>query len=173
MKRQITVFVLGVIAGVVVLVGGAYLYARLGLVDPRADIPVPATEKKVAMKFLDASLERREPETKNPVSADEPNLKDGMQLYQANCAGCHGDINHIESASAKTFYPRAPQLMHEKPDMPESQNYYLIKHGIRYSAMPAWRDLMTDQQIRQVVTFLSRMNNLSPQMQQQWKELAK
>ncbi len=99
MKRQITAFVIGVIAGVAVLVGGAYIYARLGLVDPRANVHVP--------------------------------------------------------------------------DMPENQNYYLIKHGMRYSAMPAWVDLVTYQQIWRVVTFLSHTSKLPDQVQQQWKEQAR
>ncbi len=125
------------------------------------------------MTFLDASLDRRAPDTKNPLGATDDNLATGMKLYQSNCAGCHGDISHPESSMANSLFPRAPQFVHEEPDMPENQNFYLVKHGIRYSGMPAWEHSMTDQQTWQVIMFLSHIGKLSPQLEQQWKEQAK
>ena len=173
MQRQVTAFVVGLVLGAVLLGGGAYLYGRLGLIDPRADIPVPRLERRIAGRFLHASLHRWAPDVKNPVAGDEANLAEGMKLYQTQCAGCHGDIDHPESDSAKSFYPRPPQFMHEEPDMPDNHHFFLIKNGIRLSGMPAFEHSMTDEKIWRVVAFLSKMNNLPPQMQQQWKELAK
>ncbi len=166
-------FIIGFFVAVILLVGGMYAYVRQGHVDPRADIPVSSFEKNQAMAALDSSIDRRSPETKNPVAADEANLTAGIKLYQSNCSGCHGDITHAESPLSESFYPRAPQFMHDAPDMPENQNFYLIKHGIRWSGMPAWEHVMTDQQIWQVVTFLSHMDKLSAPMQEQWKAQSK
>lgn len=173
MERKTLVFAVGVMAGIVGVLGGFLLYARLGLINPRADIPVSSLESSVAMKFLDASLDRRAPDEKNPVGASEAELAAGMKLFQSNCAGCHGDINHAESSMAESFYPRAPQFLQDVPDMPGNQNFYLIKHGIRYSGMPAWGHVMTDQQIWQVVGFLSAMNKLPEAVQGQWRSLSK
>jgi mono/diheme cytochrome c family protein len=172
-KNRTVVFIAGFIAGIIVLIGGGLLYARLGLVNPRADIPVPSIEVETATKFLDASLARRVRDVKNPVLADETHLAAGMKLYQSNCAGCHGDIAHQESPLAEALYPRAPQFQKEKPDMPENQNFYLIKHGIRYSGMPAWGGSMTDEQTWEVVGFLSHMDKLSPVLQEQWRAQAR
>ncbi len=173
MQRKALVFAVGVMAGIVGVVGGSLLYARLGLINPRADIPVSSVESSVAMKFLDASLDRRAPDEKNPVGASEAELTAGMKLFQSNCAGCHGDINQEESPMAESFYPRAPQFIHDAPDMPGNQNFYLIKHGIRYSGMPAWGRAMTDQQIWQVVGFLSAMDKLPESVQGEWRALSK
>jgi mono/diheme cytochrome c family protein len=166
-------FVVGFVIAAVLLLGGSYLYARLGFVDPGADIPVSTWEANQAMAVLNSSIDRRAPETKNPVAADEANLTAGMKLYQSNCAGCHGDVNHAESPLADAFYPRAPQFQHDAPDMPDNENFYLIKHGIRWSGMPAWKQLMTDQQIWQVCVFLDHMNKLPPDIGQQWRAIAK
>ena len=173
MRRQILVFVLGAFVGIVALLGGGYVYARLGLVNPRADIPVPSLEKKTAMTFLDASIDRRARDEKNPVSADEVNLIAGMSLYQAHCAGCHGDVTHPESSVAKALYPRPPQFIQEAPDMPDNQNFYLLKHGIRWSGMPAFKQSLTDQQIWEIVGFLSHMDKLSPHIKERWKTQSK
>ncbi len=173
MKRKSLVFIIGFALGIFVVIGGFLLYARLGFVDPRADIPVPPLEADSAMKFLDASLDRRAPDSKNPVPDSDTDILAGMKLYQSDCAGCHGDIAHAESPLADSFYPRPPQFQADKPDMPENQNFYLIKHGIRYSGMPAWERSMTDRQIWQVVLFLSHMDKLPPSLQEQWKALSK
>jgi mono/diheme cytochrome c family protein len=166
-------FVIGFVIAVLLVLGGLYLYARLGFIDPGADTAVPSWEANQAMAVLDSSIDRRAPETKNPVAADGANLTAGMKLYQSNCAGCHGDVNHAESSLAGSFYPRAPQFLHDAPDMPDYQNFYLIRHGIRWSGMPAWKQLMTDQQIWQVCAFLNHMDKLPGDIGQQWRALAK
>jgi mono/diheme cytochrome c family protein len=166
-------FLLGLGAAIVLLVGGFYTYARLGFIDPRADIPVSSFEANQAMAILDSSIDRRAQDTKNPGPADEANLAEGMKLYQSHCAGCHGDINHTETSLANAFYPRVPQFLHDKPDMPENQNFYVIKHGIRWSGMPAWNQSLSDQQIWQLCAFLARMDKLPAPIEQQWRTLAK
>jgi mono/diheme cytochrome c family protein len=52
------------------------------------------------------------------------------------------------------------------PSLPENQDFYLIKNGVRRSAMPAWGNIMADSEIWQVVTFLHHLDNLPPSVQQ-------
>ena len=135
MKNRTLVFVAGCVAGIIVLVGGGFLYARLGLVNPRADIPVPSVEAGTAMKFLDASV----------ATAI-------LRIRKAR-------LRNLSTCGLHNFQK-------EKPDMPENQNFYLIKHGIRYSGMPAWERSMTDEQTWEVVAFLSHMDKLSAALQE-------
>lgn len=163
---------LGVLIGIVVFVTAALCYVRTGFIDPRADAEVGALETKLAMPALDASVERRAPDLKNPMPATDENLMAGMNIYQQTCAGCHGDIQHIHSAFGDSFYPRVPQFVEDAPDMPENQNYYITKHGIRLSGMPAWGKALNDRQIWQVTIFLSHMDRLPPQVSAAWKTAA-
>ena len=137
--------------------------------DPRADIPVDTLEKTIAMPSLDASVDRHAPEVNNPVEPTDVNLIAGMKIYQANCAVCHGDVNHSHGMLADALYPRAPQFVEDAPDMPEYQNFYIIEHGIRLTGMPAWKQSLSDQQMWQVTTFLSHMDKLPPEISQQWR----
>lgn len=165
-------FWLGFLIAVVVIFVGGFLYVRFGLVDPRADIPINSLEATVAMPSLDAAVERRAPNIKNPIETTDANLIAGMKVYQANCAVCHGDINHPHGTLADSLYPRAPQFVEDAPDMPENQNYYIIQHGIRLSGMPGWKPVLSDQEIWQVTTFLSHMDKLPPQVSDAWKAAA-
>ncbi|HEY4046625.1 MAG TPA: c-type cytochrome [Acidobacteriaceae bacterium] len=165
-------FVLGFVVAIIVVAVAVYSYVRFGWIDPRADIPVGMLESKIAMPSLDAAVDRRAPDVKNPVAATDDNLIAGMKSYQTNCSGCHGDIHHPHSVLADALYPRAPQFVEDPPDMPENQNFYIIQHGVRLSGMPAWKQAMSEQEIWQVTTFLSHMDKLPPGVRDAWKSVA-
>jgi mono/diheme cytochrome c family protein len=165
-------FFLGFVVAVVVVLGAGFLCVRFGLMDPRADIPVNSLERRIAMPSLDAAVDRRAPEAKNPVQPTDANLTTGMKAYQTNCASCHGDIHHPHGMLADSLYPRAPQFVEDAPDMPENQNFYIIQHGIRLSGMPAWKSVLNELEMWQVTTFLSHMDKLPPQVSDAWKAAA-
>ena len=165
-------FLLGFAVAVLVVLTTGFCYVRFGFVDPRADLPVDWLESKIAMPALDAAVDRRAPETHNLLQPTDANLIAGMKIYQSNCAGCHGDIQHSHTAFGDAFYPRAPQFAEDAPDMRENQNFYIIQHGIRLSGMPAWKQALSEQEIWQVTTFLSHMDKLPPQVSAEWKKSA-
>lgn len=163
-------FFLGVVITLIVLGGGGYLYLRLGFLDLRADLEPSAFEKNQAMSFVDASTDRHAPHRKNPAPPTQANLTEGIRLYKTNCAMCHGAPHHPERNFGHPFYPPAPHFMEEAPDMPENQNFYIIRHGVRWTGMPAWKDTLSDEQIWKLVTFLSHMDHLPPAVEQVWEQ---
>ena len=165
-------FLLGFAIAVVVVLTAGFCYVRFGFVDPRADLPVGWLESKIAMPVLDAAVDRRAPEAHSPLQPTDTNFIAGMKIYQTNCAGCHGDIQHSHAAFGDAFYPRAPQFVEDAPDMPENQNFYIIQHGIRLSGMPAWKGTLSEKETWQVTIFLSHMDKLSPQVSEAWKAAA-
>jgi mono/diheme cytochrome c family protein len=121
---------------------------------------------------MDASVARAAPKVANPVTADETNLAAGALLYRDHCTLCHGDPAHPNSTLADSFNPPAPQFMNDMADMPENQNFYILQHGIRWTAMPAWKNVLSERQIWQTVTFLSHMHDLPPAAKQVFTETA-
>jgi thiosulfate dehydrogenase len=165
-------FLVGFATAVVVLLLAVFCYVRLGFVDPRADVPIGSLESKIAMPALDAAVDRRAPDTKNPLQPTDENLTAGIKVYQTNCASCHGDIHQPHGALADGFYPRAPQFLEDAPDMPENQNFYIIQHGVRLSGMPAWKQVLSEKETWQVTTLLSHLDKLPPQVSDGWKAMA-
>ena len=171
-ELRMTRFLIGFLAGVVEVLLALFCYVRFGFVDPRADAEPGSLETKLAMPALDASVDRRAPSLKNPIQPTEENLLGGMKIYQANCAGCHGDISHPHLAFGDSFYPRAPQFVEEAPDMPENQNFYIIQHGVRLTGMPGWKTSLKEAEVWQVTTFLGHIDKLPPQVLAAWKTAA-
>ena len=157
-------FIRGMIVGAIALAAGVYGYARFGFLELRADRAPAALEQRIAGSAMDESTERYAPRQKNPLPPTPENLRAGARLYRDKCSDCHGSPVNPTSEYGRSFYPRAPQFMKEAPDLPDHENFYLIKHGVRWTAMPAWGNVMTDSEIWQVVTLLNRFQKLPPEV---------
>lgn len=164
-------FIFGIVTIILILALGL-LCALMGFVSMRADKPPSKLETILAGHVMDASVARAAPKLTNPVAPDETNLAAGARLYRDHCTLCHGDPAHPKSLLADSLNPPAPQFMNDMADMPENQNFYILEHGVRWTAMPGWKNVLSDQQIWQTVTFLSHMHDLPPAAKQVFTETA-
>jgi mono/diheme cytochrome c family protein len=142
------------------LLGGAALLgiARSGLMPVWADAAPSALEKKFFTMAVHASVARRAAgESKADPPADE-DLQSGAEIYKAMCAQCHGQLNGKPSVLGASFYPPAPQLPGHATAYSDEQVFWIIKHGIRNTAMPAWRSLLSDDDIRKLAAFVKGLN---------------
>ena len=160
-------FARGILAMVVVLALGGWLYLRLGYADLRARPEPSWLDSYLTATAIGASAARHAPPQQNPIPPTEANLLDGARLYRDKCADCHGRPDNPVSDYGGSFKPRALQFMKSSPRLPENQAFYVIKYGVRWSAMPAWGTIMADSEIWQVVTFLSHLENLPPSVTQE------
>ena len=158
-------FIYGIVTMLVIAALGV-LCALLGFVNMRADNPPSKMETTLATRAMDASVARAAPKLTNPVTADEANLVAGAHLYSDHCTLCHGDPAHPKSLLADSLKPPAPQFTNDMADMPENENFFILQHGIRWTAMPGWKNVLSEQQTWQLVTLLSHMHDLPPAAKQ-------
>jgi mono/diheme cytochrome c family protein len=163
-------FIAGVIVAFLLLFAFGMVIANLGLLPTSADATPPAFESHVAMGALDASMDRHAPRVTNPVPVTDENLIDGSKIYTMNCAVCHGSMDYKPSPLEHSMYPPPPQLLLDPLDDPEWHTYYAIRTGVRYTGMPAWNRALADQDLWKVTAFLSRLDKLSPAVEQYWKK---
>jgi mono/diheme cytochrome c family protein len=152
-------FVFGIFTMILIFALGL-LFAYTGFIDMRADNPPSKIEASVAGHAMDANVARTAPKLTNPVAANDANLAAGAHLYHDHCAHCHGDPVNPKGPLAESLNPPAPQFMTDAADMPESQNFYIVQHGIRWTGMPGMKTTLSEQQTWELVTFLSHMNTL-------------
>jgi mono/diheme cytochrome c family protein len=163
-------FILGVIITIAVIVIGGLAFLELGFMPTNADATPSHMERRIAMGAMDASMDRKAPHVNNPVPPTDDNIVEGMKIYTMNCALCHGGLDLKPSPLAKSFYPSPPQVILHPMDDPEWHLYYAIRTGVRYTAMPAWQNILSEQDMWKVTTFLSRIEKLSPAVQEYWKK---
>jgi len=165
-------FIRGAVVAVFVLLAGGIGLALLGFFPTNANTTPPHIEQQIAMAALDASMERRAARVNNPIPPTDENLIDGLKIYTMNCALCHGGLDRQPSVLGKSFYPPAPSLILYPIDDPEWHTFYAVRTGIRYTGMPAWEKVLSESDTWKVTAFLTRVEKLSPAVQEFWKKSA-
>jgi mono/diheme cytochrome c family protein len=160
---------LGAAAAAAALCFALYLAATRGLIPANADAKPPALEKWIARRALDAAILREAPKGGNPVPLTDANLLEGIKLYAANCALCHGAADGRPSAVALGLYQKAPQLAkYGVEDDEDGETYWKLSHGIRMTGMPAFRETLTDDELWKLTLFLKNMNALPSAPRRAW-----
>jgi mono/diheme cytochrome c family protein len=97
---------------------------------------------------------------------DPERIAAGAQRYAALCAGCHLAPGVTKSDIRPGLYPHPPNLAQE--DMQDGRRaFWIIKHGIKMSAMPAWGRTLDDAAIWDIVSFVRKMPAMTPEAYQQ------
>lgn len=161
-------FIIGVILTLLVVFGGAYVYTTTGHFDTRAVGPVPSTfERRAANQSVDEWVDDHAPKQANPFQPTMENLTAGSDIYDKNCALCHGSLKEPVSAMRRKFYPSVPQLLNSTPDDPDGNLFYVAKYGIRFSGMPGWDGVLSDDDIWKTVLFIKNSDKMKNAGQEQ------
>lgn len=94
----------------------------------------------------------------NPV-ATEPQAADaGAAIYGRYCAACHGELGAGDGPASSGLNPAPKNLAASESDLSDGYLFWRIADGGLSepfnSAMPAWKNVITEPEIWQVVTFL-------------------
>jgi mono/diheme cytochrome c family protein len=153
-------FLKGVVAGVLLVFGAAFVYLWMGWAPAATtDSPFPF-ERRIASMALRARI-KKQPLASPDLPVTEANLMDGAKVYRDLCAVCHGIGSEPKSSTARGMYP-PPQLMHGKgvTDDPPGETYWKVSNGIRLTGMPAYQGSLTDTQLWQVSLLLANADKL-------------
>lgn len=157
-----TIKVLVVLAVIGIVAGGCFVYS--GAYDIGADEPHwPATSGLIAA-LRDRSIAARSDGIEVPPDlGSAERVQRGAGNYDAMCTGCHLKPGVEDSEIRKGLYPQPPDLA--KPAATPARaarQFWVIKHGIKMTAMPAWsRSGVDDNTIWDMVALLQRLPALA------------
>ena len=104
--------------------------------------------------------------------AEEP----GRALYMERCFWCHGDEGRGDGPSAIGMIPRARDFVRADykirstphGQLPTDEDLFrMISKGLPGTPMPGWEKILTDQELRQLVSYLK---SLSPRFETETRE---
>ena len=92
----------------------------------------------------------------NPLNGDMQAILAGQQLYLNNCVPCHGASGKGDGPAGIGLNPRPGDFtQHMIPGKhTDGQVFLWIKNGFPSTAMPAWDERLSEEQIWQLVTYL-------------------
>ncbi len=153
--------VMFVLIALLVLAGFAGIFIYMGVYNIGADEP----HSRFVYSTLDALRERAianySSHIKQPADLNDPKrIAAGAGLYNEMCTGCHLGPGVEKSELSQGLYPPAPELALGNKHTPE-QMFWIIKHGVKLSAMPAWGKTHDDKLIWDMVAFIRQLPRLS------------
>jgi len=95
--------------------------------------------------------------------ASSPALLRGAGLYRDNCVACHGAPGVAQDDIGKSMQPVPGPLADASRRWRPNELYWITRHGIKMSGMPAWEFHLADEDLWAVVAFLVALPELSPQ----------
>ena len=96
----------------------------------------------------------------------------GKALFVGNCAFCHGGAKAKISPMRDNFSPPVPQLINRIPHDDDAWLFWVTKHGVRMTGMPAWDGILSDDEMWKVIAFIKHSDQLPPEVQASWQKMA-
>ena len=146
----------------VVLALGAVAFIGSGVYNIGADDHHTELVLAIIEQLRDRSIAARSKSIEAHYVEDPQRIALGAQRYAMLCVGCHLAPGVTKSDVRQGLYPHPPNLAQE--EVQEAQRaFWIVKHGIKMSAMPAWGKTLDDEAIWNVVAFVRKMPDMTPE----------
>jgi len=150
---------------IVALATLAYVY--IGFYNVAADTPHSAALRWLAETVRERSIAVRSIAVKVPELDSPALVAAGATEYAEMCEGCHLAPGVTDNEFRKGLYPMPPPLAaaefaRDDSEATSARRFWIIKHGIKLSSMPAWGMTHDDNTIWTIVAFLRKLPELKP-----------
>ncbi|PTQ07410.1 cytochrome C [Sphingomonas oleivorans] len=150
---------IGIVATIVI---GSMILAWSGLISVAAS----SGHWKISDWFLHWVM-RNSVRTQTALSVDGAVSDDRALVaaaghYAAACTVCHGAPGEPPSPLMRAATPPAPSLTGTADRWSERQHFWIIRHGVKYTGMPAWPAATREDEVRRMVAFVRRVGHMSP-----------
>jgi mono/diheme cytochrome c family protein len=156
MERRILIWFL--VGGFLILLLGWLAVSQFSLSaldDPGRLETYLATKAK---RFLVARGARSSGGARNvppPPLIDPISVMRGRMNFTARCATCHGYDGRTPTDIGRSLYPRTPDLgLPAVQQYSDAELFWIIKHGIRLTGMPAFGKIHSDEEISHLVAYV-------------------
>jgi mono/diheme cytochrome c family protein len=154
----------GLVAGaLLVLVVAAAIGIYAGLYNIAADVPHTQPVYWLLETVRNRSVASRARDIVVPNDLNDPNrISRGAGQYADMCSGCHLAPGMKRTEISRGLYPRAPELR-RKTDLTPAEQFWIVKHGVKMTGMPAWGVTHDDDLLWDVVAFVHKLPELTPE----------
>ena len=156
MKR----YVLALFVLLLVLLAGGAAYVYFGVYNVAADDPHWRANYWLLQETRNRSIAVRSADLTPPNLRDPKLILKGAGQYAAMCVTCHLAPGQPDTELRLGLYPQPPNLAHAH--IAPNRVFWVIKHGLKMSGMPAWGKSHDDATIWSMVAFVQELPSLSP-----------
>lgn len=141
-----------VVTGAVIVLGGFYpISASSG------HVPVVSS---VLDKTMHSSV-RQKASGLDPPRLSRSAILEGGSHFKGMCQQCHGGPGAKPEQFARFMNPDPPELSHAAREWSQAEIFWIAKHGIKMTGMPAFGQYSSDEELWKIAAFVDRLPNVS------------
>lgn len=103
-----------------------------------------------------------------PALDDPALIARGAGHYATGCMPCHGGPGVPPPVIPRQMTPAPPWLPAKLHEWSPAELYWIVKNGIKFTAMPAWPAAARDDEVWAMVAFLRQLPKLDEQAFRRW-----
>lgn len=149
-----------VLLGTVVVVLGAFGVIWFGLYNVAADDPHWDSTYRVLDLARTRSIAVRAAGIQVPDLTDPELIRQGAGNYNSMCTGCHLAPGAADTELSIGMYPKPPGWQQLGQTQPR-EAFWVMKHGVKMSGMPAWGASMDDRYLWGMVALLQQFPRMT------------
>ena len=152
-----TRFVLGFVAAIVVLAAAGLAIVYTGAYNVAASSPHTGPEIWVLNTTMRNSVRQRAAEVVVPANITEEQIRHGFAQFRESCVYCHGAPGVDSTDWSMGLQPEPPFLPDVVGARTPAELFWVVRNGIKMTAMPSFGKRLNDQDIWGVVGFIQRL----------------
>lgn len=154
-------FLAGTVAGLVAAAAAGLAVALGGTVSVAATWRDPPPLAWLLHTAYERSIARRAAGVAVPLAVEDPDAAlAGARAFEEMCAICHTPPGREPTVQSAGLNPAPPRLAELARRRTPAQAFWVIRNGVRMTAMPAFGPSHTDAQLWQLVAFLQSARSL-------------
>jgi cytochrome c553 len=150
---------------ILAVVGGALgmAFAWSGLFNVAASSGHWAITSWFLHYVMRQSVETHAPGSEPPRLDDPALVHRGAGHYATGCAPCHGAPGVPQSPVALEMTPKPPYLPPQVEHWQPNELFWIVRHGVKFTGMPAWVALEREDEVWAMVAFLRQLPEMAPE----------
>lgn len=154
--KCLKVLLLLVFASIVVLAVWVYL----GRFPVGADVPHSRPVYWLMQTARDRAIAVQSRGIRVPDLSDPKMILEGAGQYAAMCSTCHLAPGYARDETWAGLYPQPPKL-YQARHLDPAKVFWVLKHGLKMSGMPAWGPTHEDGELWAITAFVMQLPKMS------------
>lgn len=109
------------------------------------------------------SVRARGGDVPEPPPFDSALIVAGFNGFRDMCVQCHGAPGVDPDVNGQGLYPAPPELGEEAHELTDGELFWITKHGIKLTGMPAFGPTHSDEDLWAVVAFIRELEEMNPE----------
>lgn len=148
----LTAVLVAVIAGIAVMLTGGF---NVAATDPHAPIV-----RWVLDTTFHRHVERQAETVGQPPAVTEALLAKGFTEYDQACVHCHGAPGVPRQGWSDNMRPKPPDMARAAADWSEQEIFWIARHGVKMTGMPAFGPTHSDETLWAVAHFVKDLPDM-------------